>query len=619
MVASSLSLPPLSLSLPLSPPFITASHDPCRVTVWPPDPSDRVGATAAVTNKSTIHHTLKDLHDKSTTEWILLYEPRMSTIGGYDHHDTKKKNRSSNQKKQRRRQSLVTSPAETMTDAEKETDKEREIFEKSEGSLPGNVYFNPFTCEYIVLLPSRHGTNDVPTMSWRQECRVIVSVGRYSKVDDEKMIGGGQEEKDGRVEEEDDDDEMEESRDHVSNSVRGLFSKCATCGTSTSQQYEDQLEKWKTKMGFGDAATVIDEDVLNELKKRKGRWLSHAKKDSGDQHEKINAAGRPFRESWMPTSIDHVDGHLFATSSSSSTTTTVTMGMGGGLSSQIFARNNTSIQQRTLLQQYYKVALSERSHDLSSSSSSGTKRRGLQGGEEQLSYRDLATKDKVRPNQKHLFKRLEIHEKCVLRQSSHQEQIQRIPPNSCSQRELSDCNTLDHYWEAARSGCRHNILPNRWLFSHLNSTQCHNMHYHHRSRCSHCLWCTLEHTFHQDFHLDLSNILLQQNYQTVDNLNYIHNWQSTYHPNIDLHYLLQYIDQFQSKRNHLMDFHMGLDLNVDLDLDFVHYSYMLMLHQSIVHLYCSDIVLFHFQHIRYHTVHCTHNLKVTFLLEHTHH
>ena len=323
----------------------------------------------------------------------------MSTIGGYDHHDTKNQNRSSNKKKQRRRQSLSTSPAETMTDAEKETDKEREFLEKSEGSLPGNVYFNPFTCEYIVLLPSRHGTNDVPTMSWRQECRVIVSVGRYSKVDDEKMIGG-KEEKDGRVKEENDDEmqEMEESRDHVSNSVRGLFSKCATCGTSTSQQYEDQLEKWKTKMGFGDIATVIDEDVLNELKKRKGRWLSHAKSDGGDQHEKINAVGRPFRESWMPTSIDHVDGHLFATSSSSSTTT-VTMGMGGGLSSQIFARNNTSIQQRTLLQQYYKVALSERSHDLSSSSSSDTKRRrGQQGGEEQLSYRDLATNNKVCPN-----------------------------------------------------------------------------------------------------------------------------------------------------------------------------------------------------------------------------
>ena len=46
--------------------------DPCRVSVWPPSTSS---LTAAVTKRHTLDKVLKTDHNKSTTEWIQLYEP----------------------------------------------------------------------------------------------------------------------------------------------------------------------------------------------------------------------------------------------------------------------------------------------------------------------------------------------------------------------------------------------------------------------------------------------------------------------------------------------------------------------------------------------------------------
>ena len=160
---------------------IDGLSDPCRVSVWPPE---KGGSTAGVTRRQVLKSVLNDNYSKSTTEWMLLWSPRDSAIGEYDADGSsisskskgKNKGRKSVAMKRRSSAAGTRAPEKVLSDEEMIEDDRKREEESRYGVMPGNVYFNPFTSEYRVDIPSRHGENDVPTYAWYRTCRLRVSV-----------------------------------------------------------------------------------------------------------------------------------------------------------------------------------------------------------------------------------------------------------------------------------------------------------------------------------------------------------------------------------------------------------------------------------------------------------
>ena len=199
--------------------------DPCRVSVWPPETSSHA-LTAAVTKRHTIDKVLKMEHNKSTTEWIQLYEPPVmldsddegntSSESDDDDDDDDKKH-----KKEQQRQQFKDDHAQNTA---------------RHGHVPGKVFFNPFTCQYRVELQARRADHDVPDRVWHGTCRARVSITK--KNEHVPKLNHPHPEQSG--------DATMEHCAHVSNAVDGLFSKCAACGGCVKVRcrfVEDKISK----------------------------------------------------------------------------------------------------------------------------------------------------------------------------------------------------------------------------------------------------------------------------------------------------------------------------------------------------------------------------------------
>ena len=391
---------------------IDGLSDPCRISIWPPLTD---GSTAAVTKRTTIKSILLDNYNKSTTEWMCLYVPCDSAVGTFDTEDATESNN-----KTRSKSTDGRNPPENVFTAEQLMENQRRKKEEERfGSLPGHVYFNPFTSEYRINIPSRHGEHDVPTQAWNRTCRIRVSITSEKEkvptlatvLNQAKIKKQKEEEKEEKEEIEEktntneSNDDMKknrsdhESRGQVSNIMSSLFCKCSVCGSTTSQLYTYVHDKTAKLRG---ERNDEEEESSSTKKLKGGKWELKTSTVHKTIHDWTDRHKR--RETWIPNDQDHIHGHTLSTTD---------------LSLLAFRRQNTKLNLAHVSEQYITVALSESKNKNKKKNHQQHKQQQNSHILDEKDYRAVALHKKTTHSQhRHLFKRIEIHERSLVRPSS---------------------------------------------------------------------------------------------------------------------------------------------------------------------------------------------------------